>query len=697
LSHIIWRKFRMQEKKKREYTNREISWLSFNERVLQEAQDKEVPLIARMRYLGIFSNNLDEFFKVRVATLRRAISFSNKALDPMDFNPSETITEILEGVFKLQEKFDKTFKQITLDLSKERIYFIDETKLQPSQKTFVEEYFENNVRPYLVPIMLNSKSVFPPLDDNSFYLAIELGYKSDKAHGAYALMEVPSNLPRFVEIPSADNKHYVMFIDDIIRYRLRKVFGIFSFDSAKAYTLKITRDAELDVDDDLSKGVVEKMSRSLNQRKKGQYVRLNYDKEIPSHFLDFVLKKLKLKNNENAIPGGRYHNKRDLMSFPDFGRADLCFEKQAPLQHPRFVGAKSILNVIKQQDVLLQYPYHSFTNLLDFLREAAIDPLVRTIRISIYRVAKQSQIINALVNAARNGKRVIAVIELAARFDEANNIEITRKLQEAGARVIPGVQGLKVHSKLIQISRKEGARTVRYSHIGTGNFHEKTAHVYSDTSLLTANREIGREVRKIFEFFESNYTRHVFRYLVVSPFNTRRKFTDLINAEILNASKKKEAWITLKMNNLVDEGMIKKLYDASCAGVKIKLIIRGICSLIPGIKGLSENIECISIVGRYLEHSRVMVFCNNKKPLYFISSADWMTRNIDHRIEVAAPILDPALQVEIQEFLDVQLRNDGKVRIVDKSLKNEYRKPPKGLKAINVQKEYYSILKKKLQ
>jgi polyphosphate kinase len=687
----------MQEKKKREYTNREISWLSFNERVLQEAQDKEVPLIARMRYLGIFSNNLDEFFKVRVATLRRAISFSNKALDPMDFNPSETITEILECVFKLQEKFDKTFKQITLDLSKERIYFIDETKLQPSQKTFVEEYFENNVRPYLVPIMLNSKSVFPPLDDNSFYLAIELGYKSDKAHGAYALMEVPSTLPRFVEIPSADNKHYVMFIDDIIRYRLRKVFGIFSFDSAKAYTLKITRDAELDVDDDLSKGVVEKMSRSLNQRKKGQYVRLNYDKEIPSHFLDFVLKKLKLKNNENAIPGGRYHNKRDLMSFPDFGRADLCFEKQAPLQHPRFVGAKSILNVIKQQDVLLQYPYHSFTNLLDFLREAAIDPLVRTIRISIYRVAKQSQIINALVNAARNGKRVIAVIELAARFDEANNIEITRKLQEAGARVIPGVQGLKVHSKLIQISRKEGARTVRYSHIGTGNFHEKTAHVYSDTSLLTANREIGREVRKIFEFFESNYTRHVFRYLVVSPFNTRRKFTDLINAEILNASKKKEAWITLKMNNLVDEGMIKKLYDASCAGVKIKLIIRGICSLIPGIKGLSENIECISIVGRYLEHSRVMVFCNNKKPLYFISSADWMTRNIDHRIEVAAPILDPALQVEIQEFLDVQLRNDGKVRIVDKSLKNEYRKPPKGLKAINVQKEYYSILKKKLQ
>jgi polyphosphate kinase len=687
---------RMGEKRKLEFINREISWLSFNERVLQEAQDKEVPLIARMRYLGIFSNNLDEFFKVRVATLRRAIAFSNRAVDPMDFNPGETITQILNGVVKLQEKFDKTFKQISSELAKERIHFINETQLKPDQKSFVEEYFESNVRPYLVPIMLNSKSVFPPLDDSAFYLAIELGYKSDKTHGAYALMEVPSNLPRFVEIPSSDNKHYVMFIDDIIRYRLRKVFGIFSFDSAKAYTLKITRDAELDVDDDLSKGVVEKMSRSLNQRKKGQYVRLNYDKEIPSHFLEFVLKKLKLKNNENAIPGGRYHNKRDLMSFPDFSRFDLCFEKLPPVQHPRVANAKSILEVIKEKDLLLQYPYHSFTNLLDFLREAAIDPHVRTIRISIYRVAKQSQIINALINAARNGKRVIAVIELAARFDEANNIEITRRLQEAGARVIPGVQGLKVHSKLIQISRKEGARTVRYSHIGTGNFHEKTAHIYSDTSLLTANREIGREVRKIFEFFESNYTRHVFRYLVVSPFNTRRKFVDLINAEIENATKRKEAWITLKMNNLVDEGMIKKLYDASAAGVKIKLIIRGICSLIPGVKGLSENIECVSIVGRYLEHSRIMVFCNNKKPLYFISSADWMTRNIDHRIEVAAPILDPSLQAELQEYLDIQLNENAKVRIVDKSLKNEYRKPAKGLKPINVQTEYFNVLKKKV-
>ena len=683
------------EKKKKEYINREISWLSFNERVLQEAQDKEVPLLERMRFLGIFSNNLDEFFKVRVATLRRASTFGKKAVDPMDFNPKETLDEIRDIVMKMQEKFDKTFKALTLELAKEDIYFIDETKLKPNQKKFVENYFEYQVRPYLVPIMLNSKSIFPPLDDNSFYLAIELGYKTDKTHGAYAIMEVPTTLTRFVEIPSDDDKRYVMFVEDVIRYRLRRVFAIFDFDSAKAYTIKTTRDAELDIDDDLSKGVVEKMSRSLSQRKKGQYVRLNYDKEIPSHFLEFILKKIGLKNKENAIAGGRYHNKRDLMGFPDFGRKDLCFPAMPATQHPVVSKEKSILKTIAKEDILIHYPYQTFTNLLDFLREAAIDPNVRTIRISLYRVAKNSQIVNALINAARNGKNVIAVVELQARFDEENNIYVTQRLQEAGARVIPGVQGLKVHSKLIQISRKEGNKTVRYSHIGTGNFHEKTANIYSDISLLTADREIGREVRKIFEFFESNYTRHVFRHLIVSPFNTRRKFMDLINDEIDNAEKRKEAWIILKMNNLVDSGMIRKLYEASQAGVKIKLIIRGICSLVPGVPGLSENIECISVVGRFLEHARIMVFCNNKKPLYFISSADWMTRNIDHRIEVTTPIYSPKLKTEIMDYLNIQLDENAKVRIVDKSLKNEYRTPSKGLKPFDTQSKFYELLKKK--
>lgn len=684
-----------KQKREKEYLNREISWLSFNERVLQEAQDSAVPLLERMRFLGIFSNNLDEFYKVRVATLRRASSLSKRPLDQMDFDPVETLNEILQKVKSLQEKFDRTFKQLSAELAKNNIHFIDESKLNNAQKEYVEKYFEFKVRPYLVPIMLHAKSNFPPLDDNSIYLAIELGFKASNHHSSYALMEVPTTIERFVVLPAHGKKQYVMFVEDIIRYRLRRVFGIFNFDKAQAYTIKITRDAELDIDDDLSKGMVEKMARSLTQRKQGQYVRLNYDKAIPNHFLDFIVKKLKLKNKENAIPGGRYHNKRDLMSFPSFGRPELCFAPLTPLEHHRLKNETSIIKAVQKGDILLQYPYHSFTALLDLLREAAIDPSVRTIRISIYRVAKQSQIINALINAARNGKRVIAVIELQARFDEENNIKVTSQLQEAGVRVIPGVPGLKVHSKIIQISRKEGARTVRYTHIGTGNFHEKTANVYSDTSLITNNRDIGREVRKIFEFFESNYTRHIFRHLIVSPFNARRRFGELINEEIENAEKGKPAFIILKLNNLVDASMIRKLYEASQSGVKVTLIIRGICSLIPGVKGLSENIECISIVGRFLEHSRIMVFGNAGKPAYYISSADWMTRNIDHRIEVTTPIYDEKVKQEIQEFLDTQLSKDGKAHIVDKALKNQYITNDKGFKGKDTQIAFYELLKKK--
>ena len=677
-----------------EFLNREISWLSFNERVLQEAEDKSNPLIERIRFLGIFSNNQDEFFKVRVATLTRAKGLSKKPIDPMDFDPKETLAEIHSIVLKQQQKFDKVFTSLLAELKKEGICFVNESELTPDQKLFVEAFFENTIRPNLVPLMLNQKNNFPELNDTSAYLAIELGYKNKGLTGAYALIEIPHILPRFVELPSAGRKKFVMFIDDVIRYRLRKVFGIFDYDYAKAYTLKVTRDAELDVDDDLSKGLVEKMSRSLSQRKKGQYVRINYDHEMPPALLDFILKKTKIKDKENIIPGSRYHNKKDLMKFPDFGRRDLCFIDLKPTEHPALKGQRSILEVLKNRDILVQYPYQPFTHIIDLLREAAIDPLVRTIRISLYRVAKNSQIINALISAARNGKRVIAVIELQARFDEENNISITRVLQDAGARVIPGVTGLKVHSKLIQISRREDGKTVRYVHIGTGNFNEKTSSVYSDVSLLTAHKEIGTEVRKIFEFFESNYQRIAFRHLIVSPFGTRRKFNELINAEIAAAEKGKPAWMILKMNNLVDASLIRKLYEASEAGVRIQLLIRGTSSLIPGIPGKSSNIHVRSIVGRYLEHSRILVFCNSGKPLYYISSADWMTRNLDHRIEVTTPIYDPTLKNELQNYLDFQLDPNAKSRIVEKSLKNEYLKPQAGKTSFDTQLRTYQYFKK---
>lgn len=682
-------------KKKSEFINREISWLSFNERVMQEAEDKSVPLLERMRFLGIFSNNLDEFYKVRVATLRRATGFSKKPIDPMDFDPIKTLVEINELVQKHQTRFTAIFNNLLGELSKAGIQFINEKQIKPEHFNFIQSYFKEKVKPFLVPVILNQKNPFPPLNDQSIYFAIELLSKSKPNEPVYALLEIPSHLPRFIALPGKSGKLNVIFIDDLIRYYLPELFNIFSFDKHNAFAVKTTRDAELDIDDDVSKSFVEKMARSISQRKKGQYVRMNYDQSMPAALLDYLLKRMKIRNMENISAGGRYHNKKDLMSLPDFGRPDLCYSPLKPLQHKRLNKNNSFFTEIKKKDILLHFPYHSFSLIIDLLRESAIDPEVRTIRISLYRVAKNSQIINALITAARNGKRVLAVIELQARFDEENNIAVTRALTEAGVRVIPGVHGLKVHCKLIQISRKESGRTIRYVHVGTGNFHERTANIYTDTSLLTANTEIGAEVRRIFEFFESNFVRSVYRHLVVSPFNTRRKFMDLINTEIDLAVKKKPAFITIKMNNLVDPGMIRKLYEASNSGVRIKLIIRGICSLIPGIPGKSENISVISVIGRYLEHSRIIVFGNGGKPLYFISSADWMGRNIDHRIEVSTPIFDEDLKKELQQYLDLQLDPNAKVRIIEESLRNEYRKPQAGYELFNAQMAVYDLIEPK--
>jgi len=682
-------------KKKLEFINREISWLSFNERVLQEAQDKSVPLLERMKFLGIFSNNLDEFFKVRVATLRRATGITKKPIDPMDFDPAKTLQEIQQVVKTQQIVFNDVFKGLVDELAKENIHFINEKQIRTEHLPFLNQFFEEKIKPFLVPIILYNKIPFPQLSDHSIYFAIELKKSQKKEPASYALLEIASHLPRFIALPNKLGKSYVIFLDDLIRFNLKSLFNTMEFDTFRAYAVKTTQDAELDIDDDVSKSFVEKMTRSLSQRKKGQYVRFNYDQEMPADLLDFLLKKMRIRNVDNISAGGRYHNKKDLMALPNFGRKDLCYPEFVTAKHPDLSLNEGFFKQIAKKDILLHFPYHPFSLIIDFLREAAVDPDVRTIRISLYRVAKNSQIINALINAARNGKRVLAVVELQARFDEEHNIAITKMLTEAGVRVIPGVHGLKVHCKLIQISRKENSKTVRYVHIGTGNFNEKTAGVYGDISLLSANPEIGTEIRRIFEFFESNFVRSAHRQLVVSPFGTRRKFTELINQEIEFAEKGKPASIIIKMNNLVDTSMIRKLYDASCAGVKVDLIIRGICSLIPGIKDKSENIRVISVVGRFLEHSRILVFGNGGKPLYYISSADWMVRNIDHRIEVSTPINDPELKKELQNILDIQLSPDAKARIVDQSLKNTYLKPGKGKKAIDTQLATLKYLKEK--
>ncbi len=639
-------------KKKSEFINREISWLSFNERVLNEAANTQVPLIERMRFLGIFSNNLDEFFRVRVATLRRAMGISKKPIDPMDFDPEETLLETQEIINLQQEKFDLIFHDLIDSLAKEGVHLITEKNINKEHLPFLREYYEEKVKPYLVPIILNNRIPFPQLNDNSIYLIIELRRKNKMQSSVHALLEISDRLPRFVELPNKDKKSTVIFIDDLIRYFVKDLFISFEFDKAEAWAIKTTRDAELDIDDDLSKGLIEKMTRSVTDRKKGEYVRMNYDNAIPHHLLDLVLKRARIKTIENITPGGRYHNKRDLMQFPHLGRIDLCYEKLPAIKHRGFQS--SIFEEIKKKDILLHFPYHDFSNTVDLLREAAVDPDVRTIRITLYRVAKNSQIIHALINAARNGKRVTALVELQARFDEENNIKITRQLTEAGVRVIPGVQGLKVHCKLILISRRESGRTSRYVFAGTGNFNERTARMYTDHAVLTNNKELGDEVRKLFEFFESNFVRTAHRHLIVSPFNTRRKLMDLINVEIEFAEKGEPAWITLKLNNLVDASLIRKLYEASQAGVQIKLIVRGICSLIPGLAGKSENITVVNIIGRYLEHSRILAFGNGGKPLYYLTSADWMVRNIEHRIEVSIPIISEEIQKELQDYLDIQ-------------------------------------------
>lgn len=676
--------------------NRELSWLSFNERVLQEAEDERVPLFERIRFLGIFSNNLDEFFRVRVATVKRMSFLGKRMQSTLNDDPTELLSEIHRKVVYLQNRHDKIFINLTKLLRKEGVFFRSEKNLSDLHIKFVSEYFIKKVRSSLVPIMLSKKRLFPELKDASVYLLVRL-FNEEEEDSMYAIMEIPSNLDRIVPLPTVEGKKYAIFLDDIIRHGLSNVFATFDYDNIEAYSIKITRDAELDIDDDISVSLMEKMDASIQKRKKGNYVRLIYDAAMPESMVDFLCKQMKISDRNDLIQGGRYSNKKDLMSFPVFGMAQHNYKKMPPLAHPDLKTRESIFEVLKEKDILLQYPYQSFDYIISWLREAAIDPQVKRIKINLYRVAKDSKIMNALINAVQNGKEVEVVVELRARFDESNNIKWANVLQEAGVKVVFGIPGLKVHSKLIFIERKERGKLVNYVHIGTGNFHEKTAQIYSDTSLLTSNAKIAGEVKRIFSFFTQNYQRTVFRHLIISPYSTRRRFSILIDKEIQNAKKGRVSYITLKLNNLVDPLMIRKLYEASAAGVKVKLIIRGICSLIPGVKDLSENIEAFSIVGRFLEHSRIFIFANGGDEKIFISSADWMTRNIDKRIEVSVPIYDKKLKADINDMIDIQCKDNVKSRIIDKNQSNIYQEAKKGDSIFDSHKQTYQYFKKKLK
>ncbi len=678
--------------------NRELSWLSFNERVLQEALDESVPVIERIRFLGIYSNNLDEFFKVRVASIKRQIDFGEKTVEGFNGSPKKLLNEIKKTVLKQQQLFEASYQKILLELREKHILQINEKHFREYEKDFINAFFHDKIRPQIVPIMLSDKREFPHLKDDSIYLAIKMT-EFEKARVRYSLIEIPKSISRFVVVPTGDNAiKKLILLDDIIRYNLDEVFYIFQYDQIEAFTFKITRDAELDLNEDISESFLQKMKKSIELRKEGDPVRVVYDLAMPPDLLKYLIGKLNLTIGENIIPGGRYHNFKDFMGFPDFGLKELTFQPMPQLKHPNINIPKiPIINAILEKDILLAYPYQKFQRIVDLLQEAAIDSKVISIKINIYRVAQNSQIINALINAAQNGKKVTVVIELLARFDEKNNIKWSQYLEENGVSVMFGVQNLKVHSKLILIKRKVGNKTESIAHIGTGNFHEKTARVYTDFSLLTANQNIANEVDKVFKIFKNNFDRSLFRELIVSPFNARRKFISLIDQEIKNAKMGEEAYIYIKINNLVDKKMIFKLYEASNAGVKIKCIVRGICALIPGIKAQSENIEVRSIVGRFLEHTRLFIFANGggEREKFYISSADWMERNIDRRIEVATPIYSEEIKTDLKNIFNLQWNDNVKSRLIDSKQKNNYIKT-KTSKKINSQIEIYNYFKAKL-
>jgi polyphosphate kinase len=674
------------------YIPKEISWLSFNDRVLQEAENKDAPLIERLKFMGIYSNNLDEYFRVRVATLKRISLFGPKSQKILGYSPKTTLKKIQEIVLAQTTKFEKNYSKLLKELENHKVHIINEKQLSPEQVEFVRNYFHKEVRTRLMPYLIDKDSEFPNLTDDAIYLAIYLSKKNSQKR-RYALLEIPTDiLPRFIILPEKGEEKYIIFLDDIIRFGLKDIFFIFDFDEISAYTIKLTKDAELEIADDISESYIDKLSKSLQQRKKGTPVRFIYDRCLPQDLLRIITRKLNFGTDDVIIPSNRYHNFKDFMKFPSLGKKQFRNEELIPVYHRDIQVGKSILSVVKEKDIMLFFPYHPFDHFIDLLREASIDPFVTSVQITLYRLARNSSVINALLNAVRNGKDVTTVVELQARFDEEANIQWGNKLLEEGVKVIYGVPGLKVHSKLCLITRTKNKITERFAAVGTGNFNEDTARIYTDHLLLTSNKKITYEVFKAFNFFSVNYKKDNFYHLVLSPFFLRNKVTLMIENEIKNAREGKKAFIYFKLNNLTDIDIINYLYEASSAGVKIRLIIRGMLSLVPGIKKVSENIRAIGIVDRFLEHSRFMIFCNDGNEQVYITSADLMPRNLDHRIEVTCPIFDKNIKLELRKIFDIQWEDNVKARVFNESQSNEFVKSDG--KNIQSQIEVYNYLKK---
>ncbi len=640
--------------------NRDLSWLTFNERVLQEAQDKSVPLMQRLRFLGIFSNNQDEFIKVRVANIVRLSQIKGKKAPQFSggYTAKELLPLVNSQVNAGQKKFVQTYAEILSEMEHHGIYVVNEKQLTRRQKQFCREYFSSVVSQRLVPLIIRKTTEMPFLQDNNIYHAVKMS-SGRNSNPRYAVIQIPvsSSCPRFVVLPSTKDRNDIIFLDDIIRLCLDEIFFMFNYKTICAYTFKLMRDAQLTIDDDISKSVIEKMETGLQNRLHGQPVRLIYDKEMPDDLLDIISSKLKLKDKEELDAGGRYHLMRDLMKFPKV-RPDLESKDMEPLQHPDIELSSSILRVINKKDIFLNYPYHTFNHFVDFLREAAIDPKVESIYITLYRTAEHSKVINALINAAKNGKKVVVLLELLARFDEEQNVEYSELLQKEGVKVIHGVNGVKVHSKLVLVKRK----TKGYVYVGTGNFNESTARIYGDFGLLTSNFQVVSDAEAIFDFLINTHRHFSCKRLMVAPYYMRAQFEELIKNEIKNARNGKRAYIYAKFNSLTDENIINLLYKASQSGVEVRLIVRGACCLQPQLKGQSENIRIISIVDRYLEHARMAIFHNDGDEQIYMMSADWMTRNLDRRVEVGVPITDKKIKQTMKDVFEIQWSDNEKAR-----------------------------------
>jgi polyphosphate kinase len=651
------------------YCPKEVSWLHFNHRVLQEAADTRLPLIERIKFLGIFSSNQDEYFRVRVANLMTIIETDKKTDQLFGHKPMKVLRQVQKIVMEQGKLFNEIYENILQDLRNEHIHIINEQQLDKKQELFVQDYFKREVQPHMMPIMLSQAPSFPELKDDTIYFGVVIQNKN-ATDQQFALIEIPSKqVSRFVRLPDRDNHQVIILLDDVIRSCLNKLFPTMTHHQIEAYTFKITRDADFDLDDDFSESYTQKINESLKQRLSGEPTRVVHDLNMPKSMVNYLVKELKLEETDTLIAGGRYHNFKDFMGFLNLGRTDLVHPPFNHMTHPELRRVKSYFSLISKKDILFYFPYHSFDSVIDFMREAAVDPNVKSIEITVYRLAKASRIINALVCAAKNGKKVEVTLELQARFDEQNNLKWANILNDEGVRVRFGVEGIKVHSKLCMIKRQEGDRLKTYALLSTGNFNESTAKLYTDHMLFTAREAITDEVERVFSFLSRPYDNVEFKKLLVSPLTLRGSLEKQIQREINNAKAGKKAWIWLKLNNIADVQMINKLQEASKAGVEIRMVVRSMCSIIPELEA-SKNIKIISIVDRLLEHSRIYAFANNGRNNVYLSSADLMTRNLDRRVEVAFPITAKRLKDQILKVFEFQWKDNVKARKVGEKGKN---------------------------